>query len=144
MKRIFFVLIICLASASAQDAVKTTIYRPKRNAFAMSTPSVYIDNQEVARLDNGRFLVLALSPGKHVVTSSMKTAPLAVDVEPGKPLYFEMVILPGTWRGGGRLIPVAEDDALPALKKLKPLDAHWITAPAMVWKESLANPGGAT
>jgi hypothetical protein len=51
-----------------------------------------------------------------------KAAPLEVDVKPNETVYLEMVILTGNWRGGGRLIPVGEDEAKTALLKLKPSD----------------------
>jgi len=56
------------------------------------------------------------------------TAPLQVDVKPKETTYLEMVILPGNWPGGGRLIPVGENEAKSAIDKLKPLDANGIVA----------------
>jgi hypothetical protein len=53
----------------------------------------------------------------------MKHEPdLEVEVKAGETLYLEMVLLPGNWRGGGRLVPVSADDAKTALLKLQPLD----------------------
>jgi hypothetical protein len=92
------------------------------------TPSVYVNGEEVARLDNGRFFVLKLKPGTYKIESSMKHDPLELEVKAGKQQFLEMVILTGNWRGGGRLIPTGETDAREALKKLKALDQKWVTS----------------
>ncbi len=56
----------------------------------------------------------------------MKHAPLEIELKAGEAQYMEMVILPGTWRGGGRIIPAPAEDSLEAIKKLKPLDKNWV------------------
>jgi len=101
-------------------------FRPKRFTGFGLTPSVYVDGQQVARLDNGRFFSLPVKPGPHEVNSSMKHSALVVEVKPGETLFLEMVILTGTWRGGGRLITAPDADAQATVKKLKPLDRKWI------------------
>jgi hypothetical protein len=123
----FLLLATCIAQQPAANSGMVVFHRPKRYFGSGLTPSVYVDNREVARLDNGRFFSLTLAPGKHELSSSMKHAPLQVEVRPGEVIYLEMVILAGNWRGGGRLITTPQDDALIAIKKLKPLDKKWIT-----------------
>lgn len=104
-------------------------YRPKRFMGSGLTPSVYMDGNELARLDNGRFFSIRLTPGKHQVSSSMKHPPLDVEVKSGETVYLEMVILSGNWRGGGRFVPAPTDDALAAIGKLKSLDQNWVKDP---------------
>jgi hypothetical protein len=103
-------------------------YRPKRYWGSALTPTVMVNGAETARLDNGRFFVVTLPAGKFKIESSMKHDPLEVEVAPGKTQYFEMVILAGTWKGGGRLIPTAEADAKDQVKKLKALDKKWVVS----------------
>jgi hypothetical protein len=82
------------------------------------------------RLENGRYISLRLVPGRHTFASSMKSeAPLEMDVKPNEAVYLEMVILPGNWRGGGRLIPVGQEDARNALLRLKPLKGQQAELP---------------
>jgi hypothetical protein len=126
--RHFFAVLFCLAcvSAVAQNGT-VVIYRPSKFVGSALKPSVYVDGGQIARLENGRYVSLQLSAGKHNFESSMKkTAPLEVDVKPNATVYLEMVLLPGNWRGGGRLIPVGEDDAKTALLSLKPSDRKQI------------------
>jgi PEGA domain/Protein of unknown function (DUF2846) len=114
-------LVVCLSSV-AQDGT-VIVYRPSKFVGSALKPSVYVDGSQVARLENGRYISLQLAAGKHSFESSMKkTSPLEVEVKSTETVYLEMVILTGNWRGGGRLIPVTEDDAKTALVKLKPSD----------------------
>lgn len=130
------------AEASAgKDATATLVfYRPKRFYGSGLTPSVYINGEEVARMDNGRYFVLTVKPGTIKLSSSMKHDPTPTETVAGKVQYFEMAILSGTWKGGGRLIPTAAGDAAEALKKLKPLDKKWAKSDQV----SFVLPGEAT
>jgi Protein of unknown function (DUF2846) len=116
-------------SASKDATATLVIYRPKRFYGSGLTPSVYIDGEEVARMDNGRYFVVTVKPGTLKITSSMKHDPLPVEAKAGKVEYMEMAILSGTWKGGGRLIPTPAAEAQEALKKLKPLDQKWAKSP---------------
>jgi hypothetical protein len=124
MKMILAVLVLAAACvpASSQDGT-VVVYRPGKYVGSALKPSVYVDGSQVARLGNGRYISLRLTPGKHSFESSMKKEPaLEVEVKSNETVYLEMVLLPGTWRGGGRLVPVAQEDAKNALLKLKPSD----------------------
>ena len=118
-------LVVPTIAYGATDGL-VVFYRPKRFIGSGLTPSVYVDGQQVARLDNGRYFSLPLSPGKHEITSSMKHAPLVIDVRNNDTVYLEMIILAGNWRGGGRFIPAPSKDAIAVIKKIKPLDRKWI------------------
>ena len=129
------------AVAAPKDATATlVIYRPKRFYGSGLTPSVYIDGEEVARMDNGRYFVVTAKPGTLKITSSMKHDPLPVEAKAGQIQYLEMAIMTGTWKGGGRLIPTPAAEAQEALKKLKPLDQKWAKSD----KVSFVLPGEAT
>jgi hypothetical protein len=118
---VFTLAASCLPALAQNGTV--IVYRPSKFTGSALKPSVYADGNQVARLENGRYISLQLAPGKHNLESSMKNAaPLEVDVKPNETVYLEMVILTGNWRGGGRLIPVGQDEAKTALLKLKPSD----------------------
>ncbi|MFB3813768.1 MAG: DUF2846 domain-containing protein [Terriglobales bacterium] len=117
-----------VARANSQQTNDSLVvfFRPKRFTGGGLTPSVYVDGQQIARLDNGRYFSLHVTSGKHQISSSMKHSPLDLQLKPGETVYLEMVILAGNWRGGGRFIPASAEDALKGIKKLKPLDSKWI------------------
>jgi hypothetical protein len=112
--------------AAAEATATLVFYRPKRFYGSGLTPSVYVNGEQVARLDNGRFFVLSVKPGTLKIASSMKHDPLEIQAKAGKTEFMEMAIMTGTWKGGGRLIPTAAADAKEAIKKLKPLDKKWV------------------
>jgi len=109
-------------------------FRPSRVYGLALVPSVYVDGKQIARLDNGRYFSLYVAPGKHVATSNMKKeSPLDLDVKSGEALYLEMVIVSGTWKAGGRLVPAPAADAVQTLGKMKPLDKGYIVDKSVVF-----------
>ena len=67
-------------SPNGDDDGLIVFFRPQRFTGSALKPSVYIDGQQIARLENGRyFFSLRLSPGKHQITSSMKQSALDLD-----------------------------------------------------------------
>jgi hypothetical protein len=123
MKKILgLVLVFAAALSVAQDS---TVVVFRRSAFTGSAlkPSVYVDGNQAARLENGHYLSLQVTAGKHTFGSTAKNdAPLEVAVNPSQTVYLEMIIITGGWHGGGRLIPVGQDDAMSALARLKTQD----------------------
>ncbi len=119
------VLLLLLAVVSfAQDGT-VVVYRQSKYVGSALKPSVYVDGNQATRLGNGRYVSLQVAAGKHDFESSMKKeAPLEVEVKPNETLYLEMIIMAGNWRGGGRLIPVGEEEGKTAVFRLKPSDGQ--------------------
>jgi hypothetical protein len=85
-------------------------------------PSVFVDGKEVDRLANGRWFSVHIEAGKHQLQSSAKNEPATViETAAGETTYVQMVVVTGTWRGGGRLLQVDAGDAEKVIAKLKPL-----------------------
>ena len=85
-------------------------------------PSAFVDGKEVDRLVNGRWFSVHTEPGKHQLQSSAKNEPATVvETAAGETTYVQMIIVTGTWRGGGRLLQVDAGDAQKVIAKLKPL-----------------------
>jgi hypothetical protein len=85
-------------------------------------PSIFVDGKEIDRLANGRWFSVQAQPGKHQLQSSAKNEPATViETVAGETTYVQMVILTGTWRGGGRLLQVDAGEAQKVIAKLKPL-----------------------
>jgi hypothetical protein len=112
-------------TATTESTATLVFYRPKRFVGGGLTPSVFVNEEDVARMDNGRYFVLAVKPGTIKLSSSMKHDPTPVETKAGKTEFFEMVILTGNWKGGGRLIPTPANEAREAIQKLKALDKKW-------------------
>src|SRR5271165_5154777 len=63
------------------------VYRLRDRQGMLNKPSVYIDERELARIENGRFFVVNIEPGRHVVHSVDKASTVTVEMQPGQ-IYF--------------------------------------------------------
>ena len=75
--------------AAKQSKGTVYVYRYKQFVGAALSPSVYCDETQLARMDNGRYFAVAVDPGKHTFYSNDKQAGLALDVKPGEKLYLD-------------------------------------------------------
>src|SRR5580704_19075697 len=139
MKQLLFVVLVTLTAVAQQSTEnpapapspvaqqsgsepQTTlvVFREKHFEGSALKPSIYIDGQEITRLNNGSYFTLPIKPGKHSLTSSAKhEASLEIDAKAGETSYVQMIIVTGTWRGAGRLVPVPTEDGKAAISKLK-------------------------
>ena len=73
-------------------------------------------------MENGRFFVAKLSPGKHTFRSNDKQAGVEVELKGEQDYYIRVEIATGMMKGHGRLVLVASEQGAYEIKKLKPLD----------------------
>ena len=99
------------------------IYRYKQFVGAALEPSIYCDETQLARMDNGRYFVVKLDPGKHTFRSNDKQSGVELDLKAGEEYYLRVEIATGFWKGRGRLVLTQKEQGAYELKKLKPLDA---------------------
>lgn len=109
------------ASAPSSDAKATLyVYRPRRYAGSALKPSVYSDDTELARLENGRFFVAKLAPGSHTIRSNDKASGVALDMKAGTNYYVRIDIEAGAWKGHGKLTLVLPEQGQYEVKQVKP------------------------
>ena len=127
------------ASAPKPSAAKPSkgtvyIYRYKQFVGSALEPSVYCDETQLARMDNGRYFSVEVEPGKHTFYSNDKQSGLELDVKAGGTYFVRVEIAAGMMKGHGRLILMAPEQGSYELKskKLKPLDASKIVDHARV------------
>jgi hypothetical protein len=153
MSKTFFVLLCCLVlvgSVMAQDKPLATpekaivadathavvyVYRHKQYAGSALEPSVYLDESQVARMDNGRYFAIKVMPGKHTIRSNDKQSGIEADFVAGKSYYIKVEIVTGFMKGHGRLLMMQPEQATYEVKKLQPLGPDKI-----VNKELVLNP----
>src|SRR6266850_4391372 len=128
------------AKAAVQQTATLVFYREKRFYGSGLKPQIYVNGEEIAKLDNGRFFVLALKPGTYQIEFSPKQDPLQIEAKPGQTEFMEMLIISDSWKGEGRLIPADSDNAREALAKLKPLDTKYVQSDQVTFEL----PGDAT
>jgi hypothetical protein len=104
--------------ANTSDAI-VYIYRPSKMLGKALEPSVFVDDIELARMDNGRYFALKLKPGKHIVHMTDDKKGYAIDMGPGQTYYFRIGLEAGMWKGQGKITLDDADRAIKEIKKIK-------------------------
>jgi uncharacterized protein DUF2846 len=148
--RILWLLIFCFAGLAAiaqepvADSQKTTdakpskatvyVYRYKQFVGSALAPSVYCDEIELARAENGRYFTVRLDPGKHAIRSNDKQSGMELDVKAGQEYFLRVEIATGFMKGHGRLVLMSPEQGGYEMKssKLKPLDSNKVLNPTLV------------
>jgi len=112
-----------LVTPATVAAATVYFYRYKQFVGSALAPSVYCDEGELARMENGRFFVAKFTPGKHVFRSNDKQAGIESELKAGQEYYIRVELVPGAMKGHGRLVLVQAEQGAYEIKKLKPLDA---------------------
>jgi hypothetical protein len=100
------------------------VYRYKLVMGSAYSPSVYCDDKQLARMDNGKYFAVAVDPGAHVFNSNDKQSRIALDVQPGRAYFIRLEISPGLWKGHGQLTLVTPEQGRAELTsgKIKALE----------------------
>ena len=95
-----------------------------RNSPALA-PSVYCDDVQLARMDNGRYFMATVDAGKHTFRSNDPQSGILLDMKPGEQYFVRVEIATGFMKGHGRLVLMSREQASYELEstKLKPLEA---------------------
>jgi Protein of unknown function (DUF2846) len=110
------------------------VYRYKQFAGSALAPSVYCDETELARMENGRYFTVKLDPGKHALRSNDKQSGIELDAKAGQEYFVRVELVAGAMKGHGRLVLVTPEQGGYELKssKLKPLDSNKVVNPTLV------------
>lgn len=148
--RILGLLILCFTSLAAiaqeatADSVKPAdakaskatvyVYRYKQFAGSALSPSVFCDEVELARAENGRYFTVRLDPGKHSFRSNDKQSGTELDMKAGQEYFLRVEIATGFAKGHGRLVLMSPEQGSYEMKssKLKPLDSNKVINAALV------------
>jgi len=110
-------------SSDTKSQATVYVYRYKQFVGKALSPSVYCDENELARMENGRYFAVTLAPGQHVFRSNDKQAGINLDLKPGEKYYVRVEIATGLMKGHGRLVSVAPEQGSYEIKNLKPLES---------------------
>lgn len=118
-------------ATSTEDAT-VFIYRPDKWTGKALEPSVFVDETELARMDNGRYFAIKLKPGKHIVRITDDKKGYAVDMGPGQTYFFRIGLEMGMWKGHGKITLDDRERAVNEIKKLKFIGQDKIKATGLV------------
>jgi hypothetical protein len=119
------------AAASSEEAT-VFIYRPNKWTGRALEPSVFVDEIELARMDNGRYFAVKVKPGKHIIRMTDDKKGYAIDMGPGQTYFFRIGIEAGMWKGHGKITLDDRERAVTEIKKLKFIGQDKIKAPTLV------------
>ena len=111
---------------------KVYFYRYKQFIGYQVKPSVYCDERQLARMENGRFFITKVVPGKHTFRSNDKQSGLELDIQAGHTYYIRVEIVDGFLKQYGRLVLMSNEQGAYEVNKLKPLSAASIKDRARV------------
>lgn len=113
-------------SKSPGGKVRVNVYRYKQFVGKGLRPSIYCDERDVARVQSGRSVVLALAPGKHMFRSNDKQSQIELELKVGQEYYIRIDIATGLMKGHGRLTLVQPEQGVAEFKQTRPADAGMI------------------
>ena len=119
-------------TAASSEEATVFIYRPNKWGGRALEPSVFVDETELARMDNGRYFAIKLKPGKHIIRLTEDKKGYALDMGPGQTYFFRIGIEMGMWKGHGKITLDDRDRAIDEIKKLKFIGQDKIKAPTLV------------
>jgi hypothetical protein len=107
-----------------QSPAKVYVYRYKQFVGGALAPSVYCDEVQLARMDNGRYFMATIAPGKHSFRSNDSQSGMDLELKAGQEYFLRVEIATGFMKGHGRLVVMPREQASYELRtsKLKPLD----------------------
>jgi hypothetical protein len=112
--------------SQSDERVRVYVYRYKQYVGKGLRPSIYCDERDVARVQNGRSVVLALTPGKHAFRSNDTQSQIEIDLKAGQEYYIRIDLAAGFWKGHGRLALVQPEQGRAEFAQMKPADAGMI------------------
>ncbi len=95
------------------------IYRESSFNGGGLRPTVMLDGHDFVNLGNGRVFVGAFRPGHYVFEMDDKKSGTELNLAAGQTVYMKMEIVPGFWKGGGRLLQIAPEQGAFEAKRLK-------------------------
>lgn len=124
--------VVMEATAASSEESTVFIYRPNKWGGRALEPSVFVDETELARMDNGRYFAIKLKPGKHIIRMTDDKKGYAFDMGPGQTYFFRIGIEAGMWKGHGKITLDDRERGVQEIKKLKFIGQDKIKAPSLV------------
>jgi len=112
-------------AAAAGPGDKATIYIYRQKAFMGMAlrPTVMVDGKDLVNMGNGRLYIGYFTPGSYNFQMDDKKSGAKLDLKPGDVYYMRIDIVPGFWKGGGKLSLIDAKQAVDEVKGLTPIDA---------------------
>lgn len=115
-----------VATNTGETKALVYVYRKKNFNTRNMQPSVYVDEVEVARMDDGKFFIIRLDPGKHSLEVNKGHSGAQIDMKAGEAYYFRIDIKPGFLKGRSEVLYMQKEQGSLEVQKMNPLEDKWI------------------
>jgi hypothetical protein len=122
-------IFLLTTAAFAQSPQKAIVhfYRERAYVGSLRKMPIFMDEQQIGDLVNGRFFVAKLDPGKHVFRSRARLEATTVELASGHDYYLRIDLREG-WKNHWRLLLVTNEQGAGDIERLKPADAKDVAA----------------
>jgi|GEM_PF-2293772 len=114
---------------SSTDIATVYIYRPKSFMGMALHPTVMLDGKDLINIGNGRLFVGRFPPGKRLFKMDDGKSGAELDLQAGQSYYLKVEIVPGFWKGGGKMTHVTHEQGGVEVQDLKPIEMEEIEDP---------------
>jgi hypothetical protein len=112
------------AGAAADGRAVVYVYRNRNGSGPPpNSPSVFCDEHELARMQNGRYFSIHLDAGKHSFRSTDGQTVTDLNVKEGQTYYIRGEVVPVRLKPRGRLTLMSSEQGASEARTLKPTDS---------------------
>ena len=115
-----------ISSAKKSGKPVLVVYRPRNSLGGLLSPSVEMDGKELVNISNGTVFVAAIPPGHHVFQIRNQESGTEVTLKAGDSIYLKVEIVPGMWKGNGKLTQSAPEQGEFEAKRCEPINSEQI------------------
>jgi hypothetical protein len=123
------------AETANADTATVVIYRAKSVVGMALHPTVMLDGKDLINVANGTVWKGSFTPGHYLFEMDDKKTKADLDLVKGQTYYFHITLVPGVWKGGGKLTQVSADEGAKGSAALKPLPEKEIEHPIFKGKK---------
>jgi hypothetical protein len=123
---------------SDDGKVRVYVYRPAGISAKEFRPSIFVDEQDTARLQSGRNVILALNPGTHILRSTDKKDQISIELKPGEKYFVRVEVSGIALKNRGKLVIVVPEQGMGEFGQTKPDDSTMVKNRMLVAPEWIA------
>jgi hypothetical protein len=114
------------------DIATVYIYRTRAFLGMALRPTVMLDGKDLVNVGNGRVFVAGFQPSKHLFKMDDGNSGAELDLQAGQAYYLKIEIVPGFWKGGGKLSHVTPEQGGVEIQGLRPVEQKEIEDPSFL------------
>ena len=126
-------------TASPNDGkIRVYVYRPAAITSKEFRPSIFVDETDTARIQSGRNIILALTPGTHIFRSTDKKDQISVELKAGQKYFVRVEVSGVAIKSRGKLVLVLPEQGMGEFSQTKPDDSTMVKNRSLIAPEFIA------